>query len=231
MQWEDLVMLVSPRGVDLQHIAGSASETHKAAKQRVRTALERQLGLPTVQLSVEGKSSRVSRKPGISIEDLSLALGGLKGRSLQALYFSIWGDSSVYRDLVRHLMHEALRMSGQGEWPMRIRRANGSLGDAYEHIPRLAELVLDVDAHRWVFIDAPSRFAAYMNVPEDVWEKVVSHWFRDLSLSYERWIAIAFGQASQNRRELGHVARNRDDAPRFDPTNPAGQSQEIEVAA
>lgn len=228
---EDLMMLASAKGIDLRHVAGTASETHKAAKQRVRTQWERALGIPAVALTVEGKSSRVSRKPGISIEDLSLALGGLKGRSLQAMYFSIWGDSSVYGDLVRHLMHEALRLSDAGKWPMRIRRANGALGDAYEHIPRLAELVLDADTHKSYFAVAPGLFPLYLGIPDDIWDRVISHWFRDLSLSYERWISVAFSQAAQNRREMGSVTRNRMDQPDtpFDPTNPA--ACEIEVAA
>lgn len=69
MNAASLVQLAAARGIDLAHIAGIASNTEGIARERVRTADERESGM-SIMLTVRGRETRGHRRPGWSHAEL-----------------------------------------------------------------------------------------------------------------------------------------------------------------
>jgi len=187
MKTEDLLNLGNYQKLDFVLIGGTASRTDGIARLRAPTREERRSGLG-VRLTVESAQTRTYRRPLMSHQELGAALAGCRRMPYLAAFYHARGDYSVYEKLKRGLMLEVMRLINSKQWPTRLSRLDGS----HEHYQgELAELVLDFDAHIPLFTKMPWLFETCLGISDDVWDKTVRHWYRELADRYERWIAEA----------------------------------------
>jgi len=202
---EDLVALVAAHGVDLQHVAGSASDTHGIARRRQRTKDERRGGLP-IRDTVIGHESRVYRRPAWSHAELGMAARDVPRMPWLAICYCYAGDSTGYPELHRGLMREALKIATRDGWSMYERDRTGQ--KRYAPIAELAALVLDKDAHKRIFIEARAHGvvleALCLNVPDEIWSTRYERRFDTLDQHRERWLAEARGIIQRWLREPDH---------------------------
>lgn len=189
MKAAELVALAAAHGIDLQHVAGNASELHKAAKQRRPNKDERLARIPVMRTAA-GSGSRVYRRPAWTGADAGHYAKDVPRMPWLAACHSFAGDSSGYPELHRGLMMESLKLATANNWPMAIRRNDGSRG---YYQAELAALVLDAEMHPRMFTEAPALFALCMGVNEDMWGHVVIHWYDALHCEYQRWLGTARG--------------------------------------
>lgn len=189
MKAAELVALASAHGIDLAHVAGNASELHKAAAQRRPNKDERRGRIPVLQ-TARGPESRSYRRPAWSVAEIGQAAQGVPRMPWLAACHSFAGDSSGYVELHRGLMLQGLNVATDENWPMAVRKRDGSRG--YYHA-ELAALVLDVEMHGRLFLEAPALHAICIGVTDDLWEHVVIHWYASLKGEYERWLGTARG--------------------------------------
>lgn len=193
MKTEDLLNLGNYQKVDFFLIAGNASNVDGIAALRPPTREERLSGLG-VKLTVESAQTRSYRKPTLSHQELATALAGCKRMPTLSAFYHVRGDYSVYPELHRGLMLELCRIAGREKWPLQINKRDGSRG---YYQCELVSLVLDYQANIPVFIADPGKFALCVGVSDDVWSKVVRHWYDSMTQVYERWVATARGHVGR----------------------------------
>lgn len=191
----DLIALASAHGIDLQHIAGNASKTDGVAKKLRRTRSGREWGRD-IEETVTGSSSRVYRRPAWTHADTGAFSHDVPRMPWLAIRFRIAGDHGGYKELCRGLTMQALRLATRHDWPLQVKKADGSQGF---YVSELAALVLDSDFHKADFDKYPILYPACVGVSPDIWEKVVVHYFDDLKSEYDRWVAVGL---SIIRREI-----------------------------
>lgn len=186
MKAAELVALAAAHGVDLVHVAGSASNTHGIAARRRQSRDERAARIPVLQ-TVRGGASRTYRPPKWHTGDYCQDVPRMPWL---AACHSFAGDSSGYAELHRGLMTVGLKIATEKTWPMVIRRHDGSRG---YYQAELAALVLDADMHRRMFAEAPALYWLCVGCHQDLWDHVVVHWYDDLKAEYDRWLGTARG--------------------------------------
>ncbi len=209
MKADELVALAAAHGIDLVHVAGNASDLKGPARPRRRNPRELRSGIP-VHMTVQGAGSHVYRRPAWTSAELAQAAHGVPRMPWLAACYSFAGDASGYKELHRGLMHQALQISEREEWPWRVRGRDGS---QRFYIAELAQLVLDVERERHLFVEWPALHAACMGVDEPVWNAMLAIRYTALQLKYERWLGVARGMIQrwlrpeeEVERELGPVA-------------------------
>lgn len=212
MRAADLVALAAERGVDLTHVGGTASDTKGIAAQRKRTQTERELGIEVVP-NVRGSGTRVYRRPTWSYAELGQAAQGLPIMPWYAARYSFAGDRTVYWDLWYGLVFQAQRIARRDGWAPRVMgrvprdtkgKLTGEKGEPRFYLLELAQMVLDEDSHRFLFVGVqsiPHLHAMYMGVEDVTWDKILEPRYRTLQGVYERWLGIARGMIQQWLRE------------------------------
>lgn len=202
MNAAELVSLVAPHGVDLKHVAGCATEKHGTARKRKRSPLEVRLGIDVTE-SVQGHESRTYRQPKWSVAELAQAAQGLDQIPWYAARYSFAGDVSCYWTLWSALAFETQRLARREGWQPQVLGADRN-PKYYQQ--ELAQLVLDVDAHRHVFATAPTLYATYMRVAPDTWNRVLAPRLEALQARYEAWLGQARATIQAWLREDEDVA-------------------------
>lgn len=193
---EDLIAIATAHGIELQYIAGAASNTKGVARRRKRTRMEVRLGLEVVE-TVDGRQTRSSRRPAWSIAELGQAAGGVPETPWNAAFYSLAGDRDLYWALWLPLANEAFRIARRERWAARVRGEDGRL---MFYQPDLACLVLDEDAHQDIFARAPGLYACCLGVTQAVWDSALESKFRSVKGSYRRWLDIALGMIQRRMR-------------------------------
>lgn len=192
MNAEQLIALGTSRGIDFKQVAGNASKLDGIARPRILTAAERKyrqeehLSL-AVENTVEGQQTRVYRRPKYSVAELAVGAYKLERMPWLAVQYSVAGHCDDYGELHRGLMRKAIHMAESSKWPYRVQREDG-LGDHGWYLAPLAGLVLDSDAHKYLFLQAPALYALYMRVSEETWTVKLAPLYRELSKHHEGWI-------------------------------------------
>jgi len=198
----ELVSLAAAHGIDLTHVAGNASELHGPARKRrlspaeIKLRKDLHIGLEVVP-TAQGAGSHVYRRPTWTAAELGQAAQGVGRMPWLAACYSFAGDSTGYPELHRGLMMEALRIATAEKWPMRVIGRDGSM---QFYVAELAQLVLDADAHKWIFTAAPSMYAICMRMEEEIWATTMSRRFTSLHVRYEGWLATAQGMIQRRLR-------------------------------
>lgn len=171
MKPADLVALYAAHGIDLEHVAGVASNTDGVARKRRMGKEERKQakGRPIVE-TADGTSDRIIRPRAWSHAELGICAGGLvigaSGDPIRnadgeyearlprmpwlAICYHAAGDRSGYKELHRGLTLEAIHLASRHNWSWQIERTNGEK-DYY--LERLTELVLDDDGCHPAFLE------------------------------------------------------------------------------
>lgn len=187
MRADELVSLAAAHGIDLKEVAGNASDTKGVARVRARTPEERRSGRH-IEPTARGAGSRVHRKRMWTAAELGQAAQGVPRMPWLAACYSLAGDSSGYPELHRGLMAQAIRIATRENWPMRVRCKDGSM---QYYIAELAQLVLDVEAHKHLFVAAPALYAICMHMEEEIYATTMAHRYVSLRVQYERWLGTA----------------------------------------
>lgn len=196
MKAAELISLCTAHGISLPDVAGSASNTHGIAKQRVMNGKERKAA-QEAHLSCEvvptarGAGSRVYRRPHLSLAELGQAAKDVPPIPWLAAQYSFAQDGSSYEKLWNVLALEAHKISRRQGWAPRVR---DRFGKPQFYHGTLAALVLDAEMHRAIFLAGGSAlFAIYLNVEVPLWEQVLFGRYISLQVVYERWVGIALG--------------------------------------
>lgn len=210
MNAEQLIALGTAKGIDFKQVAGNASKLDGAARLRVLTAAERKLREQeylslNVEDTVKGQQSRVYRRPKYSVAELAMSVCELERMPWLAVQYSIARHCDDYGELHRGLMLKAIRMAESQKWPYRMQREDG-LGDHGWYLAPLAGLVLDSDAHKHLFLLAPTLYSAYMRVSEETWAAKLAPLYRELARQHESWVSAGIAWA-QRRINLGVEAQ------------------------
>jgi hypothetical protein len=182
-----LLQLATARGIDLNHIAGVASNIDGIAKKRERTEIERKLGIPDVRETASGRETR-TRRAGWGLAELGQAANGLGVIPWSAALYSFAGSQQDYWLLWSALSCEANRIARREHWAAQVMAENGRQQFYRE---TLAALVLDEDAHKQMFLSAPQLYSAYMGVAPATFDGQLRDPFRSLQSVYDRWLATA----------------------------------------
>lgn len=186
MKAVELVALASAHGTDLRHMLESSSNVKGIAAPRRREKGERGKGFSVLQ-SVKGPESRTYRRPQWCVGE---AGNNVPRMPWLACLHSFAGDSQGYVELHRGLMVLELKIATENNWPMSIRKADGSRG---YYQAELATLVLDVEMYPRIFAEAPALYAACLGATPDLYDHVISHWYDSLKGEYQRWLASGLG--------------------------------------
>ncbi len=124
-----------------------------------------------------------------------------------AACYSFAGDASGYRELHGGLVYEALLISEREEWPWRVRAKDGAWRF---YLAEMAQLVLDAEAHRHLFVAAPALYAICMGVDEGTWGTTLASRYGSLQGKYERWLDVARGMIRRWLRPEAEVERELD---------------------
>jgi hypothetical protein len=207
MRADELVVLASAHGIDLTHVAGAASNTRGAASKRSLTREERRkrmeehLGLE-IEPSVRGNGSRTYRRPQWSLAEIGQAAEGVPELPWLAACYSWGGDSSCYWTLWWGLSYQAQRLGRREGWQPRVmgraprdpktgKPIVGAKGEPRFYLLELAQMVLDEDAHKWAFAAWPGLHAAYLQVEDATWARILAPRYEMLQGKYESWLATA----------------------------------------
>jgi hypothetical protein len=210
---ETLITLVNARGIDLQHVAGNASNTHGIAKKRRLSAqeikLRKELKLAlSIEPTVQGANTRSSRAPRLPQAELAHALHGVPRMPELALYYSLAGWLGGFEELHRGLMLKQLQDANrEKDWPLVVPYLGGRMGEPHDYVSKLATIVLVEDAHKNEFIIAPHLPFAYMGMEEAVWDKLLAGRYHQLKQQYENWYEIALGMSRRRMMAVPEVAQ------------------------
>lgn len=188
MRAEELVALASAHGVDLAHNArlGTPGRRHATERRRGTNGHSYEvLTAPSAQRA-NGRASYTHARPAWSIEDLGQAAAGVPRLPFLAACYSYAGDRSVFWELWAGLEREAQELRTRNGWPAQVRGPAG--GPAHFYLERLAQLVLDEDAHPHLFHAAPVLYPIYVSVDEQTWHRSVFHRFDKVRLRFLGWI-------------------------------------------
>jgi hypothetical protein len=108
-----------------------------------------------------------------------------------AACYSFAGDASAYWSLWDGLVFQAQRKAGREHWPPRVRTAQGGLRF---YLLELAQLVLDEEASRALFVEAPQLRALCLGVEYVTWDEVLARRYSALQAIYSRWLESAGAQ-------------------------------------
>jgi hypothetical protein len=183
-----LVQFASARGIDLQHVAGVASNLEGIARERKLTAIERKLGITDVRETATGRETRGAGRAGWGLAELGQAANGLGVVPWNAALYSFAGSQDGYWLLWNALSCEANRIARRDCWAPRVTTENGEQRFYREN---LAALVLDHDANQHLFAAAPALYSAYMHVAPATWDAHLYSPFRSLRGRYESWLGAA----------------------------------------
>lgn len=205
MKTAELLALTASTHVDLSHVGATASNTRGIAAQRVLTRVERQRrqerheGIEVVP-SAKGPETRSYRRPRFAIAECGQAAVGLDELPWYAARYSYAGDPTCYWPLWVALASQAIRQARREAWQPRVpgrfaRDLDGNLEPSVRAQPHfylleLAQLVLDVDGCPQPFVLDPERYALYMQVELDCWQRVLEPRYASLHGCYQRWLAI-----------------------------------------
>jgi hypothetical protein len=200
MRAEDLIALAAPRGIDLKHIAGMSTPTRGVSvRQRHRTSVEITDGID-VRITVRGSSTRTLRPPVWSVSELGQAARNVPRIPWLAARFAVAGDNSSWWELHTALVSEARKLRRQHEWPAQL---TGLDGQPRFYLEDLAQLVLDEERHAPLFAaapataKAPSLYAVYLRIEEELWSRRVFERFDLLKLRYLGWRDSALAMIQQ----------------------------------
>jgi hypothetical protein len=182
-----LVQLAAARGIDLQHVAGVASNFNGIARPRPQTDFEREHGIAVSQ-TVRGRETRVRKPATWSHAELGQAAKDLGIVPWNAALYSFAGNQEGYWLLWHALASEANKISRRERWAPQVAREGG--GQMFYREP-LAQLVLDEDRSRHLFTAAPVLYPAYMCVAPTTWDRHLAGPFMSLKNRYESWLAAA----------------------------------------
>lgn len=209
--------MCTAHGISLPEVAGSASNTHGLAKQRVMSGKERKAAQEAhlsceVVPSARGAGSRVYRRPQWSLAELGQAAKDVPAVPWLAAQYSFAQDVSAYEALWNVLALRAHEISRREAWSPRVRDTAGK--PQFYH-GTLAALVLDAEMHRPIFLAGGSAlFAIYLNVPTDTWEQVLFGRYISLQVVYERWLGTAL------RKIQRALSQPQEVSPGFDNGKP-----------
>lgn len=193
MDAASLIQLAKARGVDLSYIGGVASNLDGIAARRNLTRAEKKfrnenkLSLE-VSDTVKGRESRTYRRPAWSVAELGQAAKDLGIIPWTAALYSYAGAREGYWLLWNALNAEANKISRRESWVPRVATEDGKMQFFREE---LAQLVLDEDANKHLFLAAPVLYSAYMGVTPPVWDQHLIGPFRSLRSRYEGWLGAA----------------------------------------
>lgn len=195
MDAASLIQLAKPRGIDFKQVAGTASNVEGVAALRRLTRSEVKERKEThssldVQETVRGKHSRTYRRPAWSVAELGQAAKGLGVIPWTAALYSFAGARDGYWVLWSALAKEAHRLATREDWVPQVVCEDGVRRFYRE---KLAELVLDADGNKHLFIAAPHLYPACMGVAPEVWDRHLSTPYRSLHEVYDRWLSTARG--------------------------------------
>ncbi len=176
--------LANVHGIDLKHVAGASSNVKGIAARRKRREDEIAAGVD-VRITARGHGNGAARRPQWTLAELGQAAQDVPRLPWLALRFSVAGDQSGYWELWYALVFEAQRAGRAEGWAPRI-KSNDGTPRFYQH--ELAQLVLDADVHRALFLAAPQLFFLYMGVTPEAWGKVLAPRYVHLHTKFERWV-------------------------------------------
>lgn len=193
MDAASLIKLAAAKGIDLSYVGGAASNLEGVAALRKLTPAEKKfrgenkLGLD-VQETVRGRESRTYRRPDWGGAELGQAAGGLGVIPWTAALYSFAGARDGYWRLWSALSGEAIRIGRREFWVPRVATEDGRMQFYREE---LAQLVLDEDANKQLFLAAPVLYPAYMGVTLSTWDQHLTGPFRSLKGQYDGWLGAA----------------------------------------
>jgi hypothetical protein len=193
MDSTSLIKLAAAKGIDLNNVGGTASNLEGVARPRklsraeVKFRNEKKISLD-VHETVKGRESRTYRRPDWSDAELGQAAKGLGMIPWTAALYSYAGARDGYWVLWSALSGEANRIARREFWPYRVVTEDGRMQFFREE---LAQLVLDEDANKHLFLAAPVLYSAYMGVTLPIWEQQLIGPFRSLRGRYEGWLGAA----------------------------------------
>lgn len=191
MKAEELVALCAAHGIDLVQAAGQTGAPPARDTMRVRNQAGRLYDVlrPPSGLEARGSSSPTYDRPTWSAAELGQAAQGVPPVYFMAACYSFAGDRSVYWKLWQALNFSVAQMAARHNWPAQVRGARGTPSHFY--FASLSQLVLDEDANPHIFAAAPTLYAIYMAVDEDVWQGNLFERFDLAKLRYLGWIEQA----------------------------------------
>jgi hypothetical protein len=193
MDAASLIQLAKARGVDLSYIGGVASNldgvagARRLTRKELKFRNENKLSLD-VHETVKGRESRTYRRPSWSGAELGQAAKGLGVVPWNAALYSYAGAREAYLLLLNALRSEAIRIARREFWVIRVPTEDGRMKFYCEE---LAQLILDEDANKHLFLAAPVLYSAYMGVTQPTWERHLSGPFKSLRGCYDGWLGAA----------------------------------------
>lgn len=188
-----LIKLAAAKGIALNNVAGAASNLEGVARPRrlsraeMKFRNEKKISLD-VHETVKGRESRTYRRPDWSTAELGQAAKGLGVIPWTAALYSFAGARDGYWLLWNALSGEANRIARREYWVPRVVTEDGRMQFYREE---LAQLVLDEDANKHLFLAAPALYSAYMGVTMPTWEQQLIGPFRSLRGRYDGWLGAA----------------------------------------
>jgi hypothetical protein len=178
MRNAELLALAGAHGIDLKHLA--SIEPRGISVQRRKRSEE-------VLAGVEPMPGRCRRGSQHSSHPIQTPLASDE-LPWHAARYSFAAEAESYWPLWYALVFQAQRIAGREYWPPQVR---GAHGEFHFYLLDLAQLVLDEDASRPLFVAAPQLFAWYMRVERETWQQVLEPRYRSLCGCYGRWLDVA----------------------------------------
>ena len=202
MRAEDLLVIMTARGVDLEHTArlsgDPARRPRKLGGRRNRFGEERLEEGPGAQ---HGTATASTERPTWTLAEIGMASKGVPDVSFKAACFAFAGDHSEYWYLYGQLVSAVMTLRDREHWPWKLQTPNG--GRFY--LQELAELVLTEDREPHYFRLVPQLYAWCLNIPEPLWDRSVSRRFQAVRYVWMTWLDEAI-------RIIGPRLRDREDA-------------------
>lgn len=207
MKPDSLVSLSAPKSIDLV----SAAKTQTRSNMQMRDTREyERFGLRVTKLldpddprdyrgpRARGRNTFVGTGQRWSLAELGQAAHGVPEIAFLAACYSFAGASGHFARLHDALHAEALKLRRRLSWPLRV---IGTDGKERGYLPELAELVLHEDARPSIFTAAPTLFASYLGVTQELWEGRIEDRYAHVKQAYHLWLSDAYRIMAPRLRE------------------------------
>lgn len=145
-----------------------------------------------------GKDSRNFKQRSWTIAELGQAAAGVREIPFRAASYAYAGDTSSYWQLWSALEHAAQELRVRYSWPAQVKSPTGPRF----YLEQLAQLVLDEDANRHLFVSVPALYGIYVGVDESTWARSMCERFGAVQRRYLGWIGEAMSIMQPRLEEL-----------------------------
>jgi hypothetical protein len=196
---EELVALASVHGVDLVRAARLSARRSRGLTRRRGTNGHsyEELIEPSAQRA-NGRASRSFQRRSWTLAEFGQVAAGVREVPYLAASYSFAGDTSGYWKLWSALESAAQELRVRHSWPIQVKSPTGPRF----YLEQLAQLVLDEDAHGYLFANVPALYWIYTGVDKRTWERGVAERFGALQLRFQGWIGEAMHVMQPRLEEL-----------------------------